>query len=196
MTFADSSTDSGSIGLGDSDHSTPLLNALKPSDELSSLDARESTASSSSGPGQPARDDVNELISQGENLCFFPFVTCLVPTAKLQPSNNAQRSSEEARLLRYFVTDLADWFDAADVHKHFASTIPELAFNCPALYYSILALSSKHLSIQGNLDVSVSLKYQDACYKALLPDLQERAFEAPYLAAVLMLRLALHMKGL
>ncbi|KAK3700010.1 hypothetical protein LTR37_016170 [Vermiconidia calcicola] len=51
------------------------------------------------------------------------------------------------------------------------------------------------LSAQGRLPISACLYYQDAAYKALLPEIKQKAFEAPYLAAVLMLRITLELTG-
>ena len=100
---------------------------------------------------------------------------------------------EEAKLFRYYVTDLANWFDYADTQKHFTIVIPELAQSCAALRNAILALSAKQLHLQGKLHESISLRYQDACYNALLSNLHDKAFRPAGLAAGLILRLVLHM---
>ncbi|KAK5173644.1 uncharacterized protein LTR77_002325 [Saxophila tyrrhenica] len=99
----------------------------------------------------------------------------------------------EALLFRYYVTDLAAWFDETDTQKHFTFAIPQLAQGCASLMNAILAFSAKHLSLQGKLPEAVSLHYTDACYKLLLPRLQEKAFAASGLAAVLLLRTVQHM---
>jgi len=104
-------------------------------------------------------------------------------------------SFEEAGLFRYFVSDLARWFDETDTMKHFSIAIPELAQGCASLTNAIMAFSAKQLSLQGKLPEAVSLHYTDACYKLLLPRLQEKAFVAAGLASVLLLRMVQHMTG-
>lgn len=94
-------------------------------------------------------------------------------------------------LMRYYITNLARWFDGSD--KQFTCVVPELAASSPMLLNAILAFSAKHLSLMGKLDEAVSLRYQDACYQALLPDLQQKAFEAEQLVAVILLRLSVQM---
>lgn len=97
--------------------------------------------------------------------------------------------------MRYYVTDLAPWFDHSDSIKHFGSILPALAVSCPPLLNAILALASQHLSLTGRMNASVSLHYQDECFSTLLPDLQARAFEAPMLAAVNLIRVTIAMAG-
>lgn len=98
--------------------------------------------------------------------------------------------------MRHYVRELAGWFDSADGATFFSTRIPELASGSPALLNAIFALSAKHLSLLGQLQESVSLRYVDACYRALLPDVDTKAFEAEHLAAVLILRLVMQMTGM
>lgn len=104
------------------------------------------------------------------------------------------QSLEEVQLFRYYVTNLSSWFDYADTQRHFAIVIPELAESSPSLLNAILAFSAKQLNLQGQLHESVSLRYQDAAYNALITKLkfEGNAFEPAHLAAVLMLRMVLH----
>jgi hypothetical protein len=95
--------------------------------------------------------------------------------------------------MRYYVTDLTPWFDHSDTIKHFGSVLPTLAVTCPPLLYAIFAIASQHLSLMGKLDSSISLHYQDECFRTLLPDLKTKAFEAPMLAAVSIIRITVHM---
>ncbi|KAK5122425.1 hypothetical protein LTR85_004009 [Meristemomyces frigidus] len=100
---------------------------------------------------------------------------------------------QEAMLMRYYIANLAKWFDGCDDVKHFTCHVPELAASSPMLLNALLAFSAKHLSLKGRLNESVSLEYQDACYQALLPDLQQKAFQAEQLLAVILLRLSMQM---
>lgn len=95
--------------------------------------------------------------------------------------------------MRYYVTELTPWFDHSDTIKHFGSVLPGLAVTCPPLLNAILALASQHLSLLGKLDGSITLHYQDKCFRTLLPDLQTKAFELPMLAAVNIIRITVHM---
>ncbi|KAK4540234.1 hypothetical protein LTR36_009639 [Oleoguttula mirabilis] len=100
---------------------------------------------------------------------------------------------QEAMLMRYYIANLARWFDGCDEVKHFTCRVPQLAASSPMLLNAILAFSAKHLSLMGRLDESVTLRYQDACYQVLLSDLQQKAFEAEQLLAVIFLRLSIQM---
>jgi hypothetical protein len=105
------------------------------------------------------------------------------------------KTHQEAALMRYYVTDLTPWFDHSDTIKHFGSVLPTLAVTCPPLLNAIFAIASQHLCLMGKLDNSVSLYYQDECFRTLLPELQTKAFEAPMLAAVSIIRITVHMTG-
>lgn len=116
-------------------------------------------------------------------------------TLSHRPSNTLWpfKTQQEAALMRYYVTDLTPWFDHSDTIKHFGSVLPTLAVTCPPLLNAIFAIASQHLSLMGKLDSSVSLHYQDECFRTLLPDLKTKAFEAPMLAAVSIIRITVHM---
>ena len=103
------------------------------------------------------------------------------------------KTQQEATLMRYYVTDLTPWFDHSDTIKHFGSVLPMLAVTCPPLLNAMFAIASQHLHLMGKLDSSVSLHYQDECFRTLLPDLETKAFEAPMLAAVSIIRITVHM---
>lgn len=115
--------------------------------------------------------------------------TEVVPSNTLWPF----KTQQEAALMRYYVTDLTPWFDHSDTIKHFGSVLPTLAVTCPPLLNAIFAIASQHLSLMGKLDSSISLHYQDECFRTLLPDLKTKAFEAPMLAAVSIIRITVHM---
>ena len=103
------------------------------------------------------------------------------------------KTQQEAALMRYYVTELTPWFDHSDTIKHFGSVLPTLAVTCPPLLNAIFAMASQHLSLMGKLDSSISLHYQDECFRTLLPELKTKAFEAPMLAAVSIIRITIHM---
>lgn len=124
-----------------------------------------------------------------------PSSTMLDTTLSHRPSNTLWpfKTQQEAALMRYYVTDLTPWFDHSDTIKHFGTVLPTLAVTCPPLLNAIFAIASQHLSLMGKLDSSVSLHYQDECFRTLLPDLKTKAFEAPMLAAVSIIRITVHM---
>ncbi|KAJ5709567.1 hypothetical protein N7493_009858 [Penicillium malachiteum] len=52
----------------------------------------------------------------------------------------------EACLMRYFVVELAPWFDICDGERNFACTVPLRARTCPPLLNAIYTASARHLS--------------------------------------------------
>jgi hypothetical protein len=124
----------------------------------------------------PSAGSLNNTLSSHLNNALWPFKT-----------------QQEATLMRYYVTDLTPWFDHSDTIKHFGSVLPTLAVTCPPLLNAMFAIASQHLSLMGKLDSSISLHYQDECFRTLLPDLKTKAFEAPMLAAVSIIRITVHM---
>ncbi|KAJ5715943.1 uncharacterized protein N7483_013124 [Penicillium malachiteum] len=52
----------------------------------------------------------------------------------------------EACLMRYFVVELAPWFDICDGERNFACTLPLRARTCPPLLNAIFTASARHLS--------------------------------------------------
>ena len=145
----------------------------------------------------PSGDESAQLLESFQDTLVLPNKLFGTERAK---SGNAEAQwpfsdYQTAALMRYYVNELARWFDHSDSHRHFATVVPELACKSPPLLNAILAFASKHLSLMGKLDSSVTLRYQDACFKALLPELQEKAFEGERLAAVIILRLVVQMAG-
>jgi hypothetical protein len=115
------------------------------------------------------------------------------PTFVSPEMSNRIEAHTGSGLMRYYVTDLTPWFDHSDTIKHFGAVLPTLAVTCPPLLNAIFAIASQHLSLMGKLDSSISLHYQDECFRTLLPDLKTKAFEAPMLAAVSIIRITVHM---
>ncbi|OJJ77409.1 hypothetical protein ASPBRDRAFT_36628 [Aspergillus brasiliensis CBS 101740] len=61
------------------------------------------------------------------------------------PSIWSDRAVQEACLMRYFVEELAPWFDSCDAGKHFALVMPDHAAQCPALLYAVYSAAARHL---------------------------------------------------
>ncbi|PYI00349.1 hypothetical protein BO78DRAFT_45223 [Aspergillus sclerotiicarbonarius CBS 121057] len=68
------------------------------------------------------------------------------PDAGLVPSIWSNRAVQEVCLMRYFVEELAPWFDSCDAGKHFALVVPDRAARCPALLHAVYSASARHLS--------------------------------------------------
>ena len=117
----------------------------------------------------------------------------LSPTAE-EPAS-LLNGHEKPRLLRYYKTVMCKWFDCCDPSKHWSTTILELAETCLPLKNAILAVASKHLSLIGNMDESVTLHYQSLAFRELLPALSSSAYELDMLAAVALLRFIVQMTG-
>lgn len=143
----------------------------------------------------PAHTIPEEIYKASTHTRSGPSSITLDNTLSNRPSNTLWpfKTQQEAALMRYYVTDLTPWFDHSDTIKHFGSVLPTLAVTCPPLLNAIFAIASQHLSLMGKLDSSTSLHYQDECFRTLLPDLKTKAFEAPMLAAVSIIRITVHM---
>ena len=97
---------------------------------------------------------------------------------------------EEARLLRYFVEQVARNFDLTDPQRHFRAVVPQRAATCPTLLNAIFALSARHLSRLGDYDPLISNRYQQECLKHLIPMLDDSAaiLDENLLASTVILR--------
>ena len=81
---------------------------------------------------------------------------------------------QEACLVRYFVENLAHWFDLCDPERHFALVVPQRARSCPPLLNAIFTASARHLSRLDKYKIPQGIVYQGK----LLPDLKiETAIE-------------------
>ncbi|KAJ5626064.1 hypothetical protein N7510_002373 [Penicillium lagena] len=85
----------------------------------------------------------------------------------------------EACLMRYFVLQLAPWFDICDGERHFACTVPLRARTCPPLLNAIYTASARHLSrvkryyygnqvhyggkVLPNLTPETAIRYHNEC---------------------------------
>ena len=154
-----------------------------------------SSDSSAMNLNLPAHTIPEQIYRAPTHTASGPSSITLDNTLSNRPSNTLWpfKTQQEAALMRYYVTDLTPWFDHSDTIKHFGSVLPTLAVTCPPLLNAIFAIASQHLSLMGRLDSSISLHYQDECFRTLLPDLKAKAFEAPMLAAVSIIRITVHM---
>ncbi|TVY13716.1 hypothetical protein LARI1_G008533 [Lachnellula arida] len=107
------------------------------------------------------------------NLCLFPL------------------PDDDATLLHYFVTDLCSWFDYCDKKRHFLNVAIPAAATDSTLLDAILAVSAKHLSLNGKFDRYASDKYQQRCLEKLIPALndQKSLLDENLFAATIILRL-------
>jgi hypothetical protein len=112
----------------------------------------------------------------------------------------------EVILLRYFIDELARWFDICDPERHFASIVPHRARWCPPLKNAILAASARHLTrkqkpgpghvykydgeILPELNDETALHYHSECIKDLLTRSMdpEQVRDATLLTAAIILR--------
>ena len=115
----------------------------------------------------------------------------------------------EVILLRYFVDELACWFDICDPEKHFEFIVPQRARWCPPLRNAMLAASARHLSrVQpssklgpnstyyhdgypvADLTSETALQYHSECIKDLLKRSidPEQTRDENLLAAAIILR--------
>lgn len=104
---------------------------------------------------------------------------------------------DEAQLLRYYVTNLARWFDDTDTQQHFAITLPEQSQECRSLLNAMLAFAAMQLHLEGKVGEAVHLHYTDMCYKILLPKIKEKskAFAPSALVSVFFLRIMQQMSS-
>ncbi|KAJ9268289.1 transcriptional regulator family: Fungal Specific TF [Paecilomyces variotii] len=67
---------------------------------------------------------------------------------------------EQACLLRYFIENLARWFDLCDPERHFTRAVPQKACTCPPLLNAILSASARHLcTLPKHCRAAVMVKY-------------------------------------
>lgn len=77
------------------------------------------------------------------------------------------RDNGEARLMKYYLEYMCNWFDLCDVSRQFALTVPLRAMSSPTLRNAIFALSSRHLSLRGQFDEYASTRYHQECLRQL-----------------------------
>ncbi|RAK84182.1 hypothetical protein BO79DRAFT_203167 [Aspergillus costaricaensis CBS 115574] len=120
-----------------------------------------------------------------------------------EPSIWSDRAVQEACLMRYFVEELAPWFDSCDAGKHFALVMPDRAVQCPALLYAVYSAAARHLgrwqstgtrpvAFAGrhlpNLGDGMALNYQSLCISHLMSADDTEIHNVDLLAASVILR--------
>jgi len=90
--------------------------------------------------------------------------------------------------MRTYLNRLAPRYDHVDSTGCFGNKIPELAVGSPVLLNAILASAARHMSMQGELDDAVTLRYQSAAMTKLLPRFQQGIFDTDGLTAAVLLR--------
>ncbi len=74
-------------------------------------------------------------------------VSSLPQPELLEPlSRSTNPTLLQAVLLRYFIDNLARWFDLCDPEEHFKMVVPQRARQCPPLMNAILTASARHLT--------------------------------------------------
>ncbi|KAH7417794.1 hypothetical protein BKA64DRAFT_612527 [Cadophora sp. MPI-SDFR-AT-0126] len=74
-----------------------------------------------------------------------------------------QGNVQEACLMRYFIDELACWFDLCDMERHFALIVPQRARDCPALLNAIYTASARHLCRIDQYKKQDSVEYLEKC---------------------------------
>jgi hypothetical protein len=98
--------------------------------------------------------------------------------------------TQEAFLLRHYISTLGVALDVCDPHRHFSSVVPDLATRSPVLLNAALAASAHHLSRVTDYDPLVADMYHERCVELLIPLLDELSFVPDEIvAATVLLRL-------
>jgi hypothetical protein len=100
------------------------------------------------------------------------------------------RDLEQAKLMRYYIENIAPFLDLCDLKRHFALVVPHRAASCPPLLNAIFAASARHLSRVAGADAWVADNYHSECLKSLIPLLNDSAAltDENLLAAMIILR--------
>ncbi|KAJ2897484.1 hypothetical protein MKZ38_004651 [Zalerion maritima] len=108
-------------------------------------------------------------------------------------------SRDEARYFMHYVKDLSSWVDICDKRCHFATEVPRRACNFPLLADSIIAFSSRHISLISPraVDPTSPATYYSRALQRLIPILDGpiEAFSEDILAAIVLLRSYEEMSG-
>ncbi|KND90697.1 hypothetical protein TOPH_04599 [Tolypocladium ophioglossoides CBS 100239] len=100
-------------------------------------------------------------------------------------------SWREAKLMKYYLEYMCNWFDLCDTTRHFAIHVPRKALSCPTLLNAIFALSSRHLSLKGQqFDQWISHQYHERCLQQLsrISNDSQALLNDDLLAATILLR--------
>ncbi|KAE8453910.1 hypothetical protein EG329_007686 [Mollisiaceae sp. DMI_Dod_QoI] len=111
------------------------------------------------------------------------------------PSNSGPlwplQNGDEVILLRHFMSDLCPWFDYCDRDRHFQNVVVPASATDQTLLDAILAVSARHLGLQGRCDRYAADRHQQKCLDTLIPELndQETPFKELLFAATIIFRL-------
>ncbi|RHZ68021.1 hypothetical protein CDV55_107618 [Aspergillus turcosus] len=98
--------------------------------------------------------------------------------------------TQEAFLLRHYITTFGGSLDICDPQRHFSSVVPDLATRSPVLLNAALAASAHHLSRVTDYDPLVADMYHERCVELLIPMLGElSSVPDEVIAATVLLRL-------
>ncbi|KAH8669096.1 hypothetical protein BX600DRAFT_549311 [Xylariales sp. PMI_506] len=141
-------------------------------------------------------DHIETQVGRGGGYgCFSSQINEVAPTEP--PGESVIRTRVEARLFTHFARHLSSWFDICDEQSHFGTAIPRRALTTPLLAYSILAFSSRQLSlVSAAEDVDPASYYCQAL--SILIDHFNGPFEAldeNVLVAIMVLRSYEEMAG-
>lgn len=100
------------------------------------------------------------------------------------------RDLEQAKLMRYYIDNIAPFFDLCDLKRHFALVVPHRAASCPPLLNAVFAASARHLSRTAGAEAWIADNYHSECLKSLIPLLNDSAAltDENLLAAMIILR--------
>ncbi|KAI5458694.1 hypothetical protein BGZ63DRAFT_474322 [Mariannaea sp. PMI_226] len=97
---------------------------------------------------------------------------------------------KEAKYFMHYIQNLGSWFDTCDPARHFSIEVPKRAHHLPLLAYSILAYSSRQVSLMTGVDKESHSSYYSHALRILIPifDNPSEAFNENVLAAIVILR--------
>ncbi|KAH6981690.1 hypothetical protein BKA56DRAFT_584309 [Ilyonectria sp. MPI-CAGE-AT-0026] len=84
--------------------------------------------------------------------------------------NRAHDTIQEACLLRYYVNELAHWFDICDPQSRFQLLVPERARRYPPLRFAIYAVAARHLCRLPELKTPKGIVYHGQLLPNLTPN--------------------------
>ncbi|KAK9311084.1 hypothetical protein V1524DRAFT_412068 [Lipomyces starkeyi] len=92
----------------------------------------------------------------------------------IEPGEHLQ-NLETTRLFKNYIDEVAGWLDMFDSERHFGTTIASLSIYCPALFYSLLAISSRQLErIDPHHPSPLSLKLYQQSITYIVPNFEAR----------------------
>ncbi|RAH70056.1 Zn(II)2Cys6 transcription factor [Aspergillus aculeatinus CBS 121060] len=100
-------------------------------------------------------------------------------------------SREEARLVKYFFTNLVSWFDYCIPDRHFQTVVGATVTKDPSILFAVLAISARHRELTMGISSCNSHEYEGRCLEVLIPSLNDtsKALDDSVLASAMLLRL-------